>query len=51
MCCITSLERWCATDELSELWSVEYELMEEIHSQASRIEERRSGPRDPPNIR
>jgi hypothetical protein len=29
MCSIVYFERWCAPDELDELWSVEYELMEQ----------------------
>jgi hypothetical protein len=30
---IACLELWCATDELGELWSVEYDLTEEDYIQ------------------
>ena len=29
---------WCATDELGELWSVEYELVEEGYGQINEVE-------------
>jgi hypothetical protein len=33
MCLIVCLEVWCATDKLREVWSVEYQLMEEGYIQ------------------
>ena len=37
------LKLWCATDEMGKLWSVEYELMEEVYLQG--VEERGIDPR------